>query len=204
MKNILALFLITFMAIFAFNAAAIPTVKIEWANSNHSPTGGEFLLTPSEGSPFNTFCIERDQYITVGGTYAYLISDSADSGNDPISIGTAWLYNQFRLGTLTGYGLDQQGHLQNAIWYLEGELTEGQINRSDYEYVKLARNSLPLGTDVFSDADGAFGVVVWNLYDRCGGPAQSQLGFGVPDGGSTLAMAGMGLAGILTFRRKQK
>lgn len=85
--------------------------------------------------------------------------------NQGISIGTAWLYSQFRAGTLTldiGSGsyfdanrLANTGKVQNAIWFLEGE--GGQNNG----YVALAETAL--GTNlagIEADSNGAYGVVV--------------------------------------------
>jgi hypothetical protein len=82
---------------------------------------------------------------------------------------TAWLYSQFRAGTLTldtGLGsyfdadrLANAGELQNAIWFLEDE--GGQNNG----YVALAESAL--GTDlagIKADSNGAYDVVALNLF----------------------------------------
>ena len=130
--------------------------------------GGEFNVaaTPSSGAPdlgsFATFCIETSEYIGTPpcGPYTYTINTGAVPGDagvdatdphtgltmDDISIGTAWLYSQFRAGTLTldtGTGsyfdanrLTHAGELQNAIWYLEDE--GGQNNG----YVALVESVL--------------------------------------------------------------
>jgi hypothetical protein len=82
---------------------------------------------------------------------------------------TAWLYSQFRAGTLTldtGLGsyfdadrLANAGELQNVIWFLEDE--GGQNNG----YVALAESAL--GTDlagIKADSNGAYDVVALNLF----------------------------------------
>jgi hypothetical protein len=92
---------------------------------------------------------------------------------------TAWLYSQFRAGTLTlhtGLGsyfdadrLANAGGLQNAIWFLEDE--GGQNNG----YVALAESAL--GTDlagIKADSNGAYDVVALNRFDANGNLAQNQ------------------------------
>jgi len=154
--------------------AALTTVT--WANG-HSPSGGEFVMTQDSVPTFNSFCLEENQYLTVGGTYNYQVSNATDGGvngaPDPISIGTAWLYSNFRNGTLTGYNSNstQQEQLQNAVWYLENEITDTSNLGG---WINLAQSSL-VNVNLFSDANGAYGVNVWNLYDGQGNPAQSQL-----------------------------
>jgi hypothetical protein len=159
--------------------------------------GGEFTavvnsgpLAPA-GSTFQTFCLEvneniswgdnRDNYIinagaVRGGGGANTIDPHTGMTMDNISIGTAWLYSQFRAGTLTldngggsyfdGNRQANAGELQQAIWFLEGE-SEGVDNG----YVTLAEtktgNTGSLA-GVEADSHGEFGVVVLNLYN---GPA---------------------------------
>jgi hypothetical protein len=202
-KSILAVLLAL-----SVNALALNTTTINWA-PNHSPEGGEFILDPSDGDAFNSFCIEKNEYVTPGGTYLYSVSDRTDNsppaGGDPISIGTAWLYRSFRDGSLVGYSATStfnQTALQDLFWYLEGEITGEQLRyRSSLDYYSLALAANP-GVDLFSDANGAFDVVVWNLTDLNGGRAQSQLAISTPEGGSTLALAGLGMAGMLFLRRR--
>jgi hypothetical protein len=104
-------------------AAALPMLTINRISNYYSGNGGEFNITgtPFTGNydpkaivenGFETFCLEKNEYITIGGKYYYTVSDSAIRGGvggpspDPISIGTAWLYSQFARGTLQNYKYD--------------------------------------------------------------------------------------------------
>ncbi len=199
--------------------------------------GGEFnaVTTPYGSSPnlgnFATFCIETAEYIgqPPSGPYTYTINTGAVPGDagacatdpntglpmDNISLGTAWLYSQFRAGTLTldnGTGsyfdanwLANAGELQNAIWYLEDE-TGGQDNG----YVNLAETALGGLNDsqVKANANGAYGVVALNLFNPDGSLAQNQLAMVpaptivVPEP-SILALIVLG-AGVSGFARRRK
>ncbi len=142
--------LVLLMAVYV---AATPTVTVDRQTGTYPGTVavlmGEFQLTPnaelgaqlgSSGS-FQSFCIEASEPIVVGDTYAAAINDEAllgdgrmpgelagPEGGDLISPQTAYLYTEFRNGTLAGYnyniGVDRgisAMSLQTAIWYLEGE-----------------------------------------------------------------------------------
>jgi hypothetical protein len=89
---------------------------------------------------------------------------------DNISIGTAYLYSQFRnggLGTLTS---SQAGQLQNAIWYLENEISLAQLSimnsvNGTY-YYNLAKSGTGRNdTTVFNDSLGAYDVIALNLFN---------------------------------------
>jgi len=198
----------------AVTSAQANLVTITWAD-NHSPNGGEFVMTSAGGQAFNafdTFCTERNQYITVGDTYSYVIANGSDDGINspgltPVSLGTAWLYSQFRYGTLVGFSgtAQQQTDLQNAIWYFQGELSSLTIN----PYVTLADQNVG---NPFANGNGAYGVDVWNLYDPCSGAeAQSQLGIqqcvAVPEAATwwvgLAILLPFGLAMTKTFRPQQ-
>jgi len=97
---------------------------------------------------FQTFCLERDEYTnpTVNvfvsqssvakpleagsGSHAYRGGKNTDTGDDLNPL-TAYLYNQFAMGTLSSYDYTDTGagrwlsagQLQAAIWYLEDEYT---------------------------------------------------------------------------------
>ena len=144
---------------------------------------------------FQTFCIESTEYFTPGATYNVTINDRAIYGGqgptgDPLSIGTAWLYSQFAAGSLSGYTYAYGANrtlsanvLQQAIWWLEGE--GGTKNA----FVIAAETALGLNdTTIKADANGAYGVVALNLYDKDGNRAQDQLGI-VPE--PTTVVAGV-------------
>jgi hypothetical protein len=191
--------------------------------------GGEFNAVTTGLGSFATFCIEAHEYIgqPPSGPYTYTINTGSVSGGlgaeaidphtglmmDNISLGTAWLYSQFRAGTLTldtgtdsyfgANRLANAGELQNAIWYLEDE--GGQNNG----YVALAETALAkTEAQVKADANGAYGIVVLNLFDANGNLAQDQLAVagepihGVPEP-STGALIALGVGALsLGLRRK--
>ncbi len=208
-KYILAIVAVVSLAL---ASAQANLVTINWA-PNHSPTAGEFVLSSPNGSftAFDTFCIEMNQYINVGSTYSYTIANGSDGGVNspnltPVSIGTAWLYSQFRNGTLPGFtGTEaQQTDLQNAIWYCQGELSSLGQN----QWLTDAENSLGRSqTGLLANGNGAYGVDVWNLYDPCSGAqCQSQLGIQtVPEPAtwwvSLFILLPFGLATLKSFRR---
>jgi hypothetical protein len=134
-------------------AAATPTVVVGRLMGSFPSSPpllmGEFQLTPnaelgaalSSADPFQSFCVEAAEPIDIGSTYVATVSDEAmlgdgrwpgespgPYGGDLISPQTAYLYTQFRAGTLAGYDYSLGAGraisaiaLQTAIWYLEGE-----------------------------------------------------------------------------------
>jgi hypothetical protein len=166
------------------------------------------------GSFFYTFCLNSGVDVQTPGTYNYTISDSAIPGGpgnvlapDPISIGTAWLYSQFRAGTLSGYADTAaiNSDLQAAIWWLEGE-AQGVNNY----FVALAESALALdNTTIKGDANGAYDVVALTLTDAQGNYVQPLLGMVVPVPEPSTIVAGALLLlpfGVSTVRilRKNK
>ena len=203
-------YLIAIVALVALSLASAQAnqVTITWA-PNHSPDAGEFVMIPDTGTPFNTFCVERTQYIGIGNTYSYEVSSMSDGGiNGPhyVSLGTAWLYSQFRNGTLNGFSgtTSQQTDLQNAIWYLQGELP----NIGNNPYINLAQSSL--NANILGNGNGAYGVDVWNLFDSNGTKCQSQLGIqnritSVPERGTmAVSMALLLPLGFVAIARRRQ
>jgi hypothetical protein len=199
------------------------------ASTYQNGNGGEFNALTTGLGDFATFCIEAQEHIgqPPGGPYTYTINTgvvSSGLGNDAIdphtglpmdniSLGTAWLYSQFRAGALTldaGTGsyfdanrLAQAGELQNAIWYLEDE--GGQNNG----YVALAETVLgKTEAQVKADSSGAYGVVALNLFDANGNRAQDQLAITrepipvVPEP-STLALIALGIGALGLARQRE-
>ena len=135
---------------------------------------GYGAATKNQSNPpsIQTFCLEYGETFSYGTIYNYSLNTAALNGGvgpagDEISIGTAWLYNAFSNGTLAGYftGGDrttQAGLLQNAIWYLEGEV--GNQDTNPY-FTMLAGVGI---TDPFANANGAYGVRALNLTDSSG------------------------------------
>lgn len=85
------------------------------------------------GESFYTFCLERDEAVYENTTYYASVSDTAfggglnvpDNSGDPLGDEAAWIYTKFLNGTLPGYAptTSYNQSIQEAVWYLEGELT---------------------------------------------------------------------------------
>ena len=200
----IVMFTLLIGALAGSNAYALPTVVVSWA-ANHSDAGGEFIATTTGDGTFRTFCLEFGTGLDLGPTYYYTTGNVVQlggqntQGGDPLSVGSAWLYSQFRAGTLSGYTASQaqQTSLQNAFWMLENEITFDGTN----PWIVLASGAV-VG-DLFANANGAYGVFVLNLWtnENGTGDVQSILG-SVPDGGLTVTLLGLGLGGLALLRRK--
>jgi hypothetical protein len=174
---------------------------------------------------FQTFCIEGGETIqpynttTAPPPYNAVLNNNAVYGGvgaagDPISVGTGWLYSQFaRASWQNGLSYDytnpgrsgdtsSSAHkLQQAIWWLESE--NGVVY--DPNNIYMAGVVSKFGTELLAKANGGwnYGVKALNLtIPGTGARAQDGL-FYVPDGGMTMAMFGMGLAGLGLFARRR-
>jgi len=120
--------------------------------------GGEFTIVVDAATSFVSFCLQRTEYINfvnefhVDGISTYALSDPTSNGGDALgrdylSPQTAFLYTQFRQGTLIDYnyaGPDRwksANNLQNAIWMFEQELAMNNAN----PYVILAKDAVDKG-----------------------------------------------------------
>lgn len=165
---------------------------------------------------FQTFCLEATsppEYIEYRTEYNVVVNTKAIYGGvgpdgDVLSKGTGWLYSQFATGTLASYafeGTDAQrkadaGLLQNAIWWLEDE---GVAYNGDNKFMEAVATHF--GGQALAKADGAwlYNVYALNMTKADGTRAQDQVYYNVPDGGLTVAMLGMGLAGLGLIARRR-
>jgi hypothetical protein len=159
-----------------------------------SGDGGQFTaIIPTYNSDgtvgkytvFQTFCVDTSHYFTPGQTYNYVISDQTSYGKgNYISIGTAYLYNDFINHTLPGYsfagGTSQNtdaGLLQSVLWALQGESwqnSQNYVNSSNPFYNDIIKEFGSLQA-AEAASDGAYGVEALDIYDSSGDACQSQL-----------------------------
>jgi hypothetical protein len=188
-------------------------VAVVTQNAYSAGSGGEFTVTPTFGylgeaglpadlsnNSWESFCMEHNEVFSPGVSYNMDINVAAVQGGaggpslalDPR---TAFLYWNFRMGTLPGYdyGAGRQasaGDLQAAIWYIQGNQAGGANN----SFVALA--DLVVGLGVWT---GIGDVRVLNVYDGNGNLAQDQLTI-VPTPGAA-ALMGLGMIGAARRRR---
>jgi len=201
----------------AAHATANTIVLDQNAYSFH--VGGEFNANTTQnflqnyspsaivGTGFETFCIETTVDFYPGSTYTYDLS-TVDSRGVGLSLGTAYLYDQFAKGTLGNYDYTDTatrnadaGALQAAIWWFQGEQTyPGYPSPTDNVYYQEALTALGGAANADSPSDGRYGVAVLQMWDGST-PAQNQL-IEVPDGSSTTSLFAMGLGGLAILRRR--
>jgi hypothetical protein len=194
---------------------------------NPSFGGGAFQLTVVSGyngltggyggsaNSFLSFCLERNEYITLGATNYTTISTAASNGGisggspDPLSPVTAKLYSEYRaagsFGNLAGLGnnlldtANEARSMQRAIWHSEGEL-----DGSEYTGDSLA---VALYTWAVNNNDGTLGNVrVLNMWGNAAHTDYKQDQLTIvplpPAAWAGLSSLG-GLVGLGVIRRRQ-
>jgi hypothetical protein len=171
-------------------APALKAGVVNIADGLGNGPGGAFQITVTDGaglggsaSSFQSFCVERNEYISVPGNgYTASLGPDAINGGvggpqpDPISLATAWLYSNFRNGTLStavpSYTVSAAGNdaLQDAIWFLEEEIA----STSGLASTLVAAAQLAEGAGWNNPANGQYGVYAMNLSN---GPSST----GAPD-----------------------
>lgn len=199
-------------------AASAGVVKLETTAYSFNP-GGEFKVTPISGDAglvglpadlsadtFETFCLEASEQYRPGNNYNFTINVGAVQGGqsgqtvpgfDPLDARTAYLYFNFRMGTLSGFDYSAAGRaasaeaLQKAIWYIEGETG---VNNA---FVALADAAVSGGQWV-----GIGNVRVLNLSDSEFPNAQDQLTIirDIPTPGAGV----LALVGLIAASRRRR
>lgn len=186
--------------------------------------GGEFNMSPAYENASSyassvlvnggdeTFCVQTSVHIVIPGTYNASLSQK-DSQGTALTLGTAWLYEQFAEGILTGYDYSTSAaggnfssravaaeYLQEAIWDLQGQSYTASL--ASY-YVGIVTNHFGSLSATLVANNGTIGVGIVNLTTTAGTPVQNLLA--LPDGGSTVILLGVALSGLgLMFVRKAK
>lgn len=188
----------------ASKLVALPTVSLSKVASDSSGglSGGAFHAATQFEGIFTTFCLESGVTMSIGATYYYDWSNFVQNQNDAVSMGSALLIQNHALG-LFGANYAAWGGatgLQQAFWYLENEA--GGVNNAFVSYA-----SGILGAALLSDANGAYGARVLNLWTNSNGTGdrQSQITyFGVPDSGSTLVLLSLALGIVACASRRRQ
>jgi hypothetical protein len=187
-------------------------------------TGGPVVemgaVAKISGLYFQTFCIERNEFFTPGESYQWTVSGSAHNGGvggqtspgaDPVSAATAYLYTQFYFGLLSNYNYtlgsgrkSSATELQNAIWFLENEISGLGPSSQAQLWVSEAREATD-GDGYLDNWVGGMGNVrVLTITDASANNKQDQL-FMVPLPPAAFmglgGLAGLGMIGYLRRRR---
>ncbi|MDE1921008.1 MAG: hypothetical protein KGI24_06105 [Candidatus Omnitrophica bacterium] len=158
---------------------------------------------------FETFCVQSTVDFYPGTKYSYVLTDTESTGQK-LTMGTAFLYDQFATGTLSGYDYTDaatrkadNGELQSALWAFQGQTILGGFpSISGDPYYNLAITDLGGSSAAFAPSNGAYGVDILQMYNTNGAPAQAQLVIATPEPPTILLCLFAGIL-LIFFNRKK-
>lgn len=214
-------------ALAAYQASATTlNVNVSRLGGYFTYAGGEFDITSVSPDPtFNS--IVANNYVagttSIGGGFetfcmsmSVLLQPNPQTGTplNTVSSGIQYLYRQFAAGTLSGYNYtgttpaDNSGtslraqsaaELQAAIWYLEGNSWSAIASEED-NWDSAQQTAAENFVTMAGSASGDYGVRL--LYLTYGNTEAQPMLIAVPDGGSTVMLMGIALAGFWLVSRK--
>lgn len=193
-----------------------------YQNSYSYSDGGEFTAVTSPDNflskyaptatlngGFETFCVQSNVYFYPGATYSYVLTNTESTG-EKLTLGAAFLYNEFATGKLTGYDYTDtsirqtdNSELQLALWTFQGQTPpSGFPSISTDPFYNLAITELGGTSAAFAPNNGTYDVGILQLYNANGAPAQAQLVLASPEPPTILLLAFAGILMVLFNRRK--
>lgn len=194
--------------------------------------GGRFHLTDGGSpagkdiAPFETFCVELTEFVSNNTTYVITgIGDVTVQGGRTLTNKAAWLYTEFRNGTLNGFDYDSSitlssaddaNALQWALWQEMGYSNAAQnsiLPGSPAAGYEAIYNGKSWEDDYANDAswdkssDFLGDVRVINLQTQNGEPAQDQLVILpdtaiIPEATTFAVWSILAMAGALSYRKR--